>query len=107
MNEINENKRTAYLVHEDTRRDYSAAEKFGNLKIIFSSIGPNFIASAAIDHARMVLAKMTADDYLVMAGDPTLCAICVAIAAESNGSVNVLRWNRNQLVYSNMQLNFD
>lgn len=101
------NRKTAWLVFEDKKRDYSAADRFGDVKIIYSSIGREFYPTAAIEHARRVLSNMREDDYLVMSGDPALCAICVTVAVEKWGRVNILRWDRNALNYSTMQLAFD
>jgi hypothetical protein len=107
MNDINGNTNTVYLVFEDKKRDYSAAEQFGKLKVVYSSIGRNFSPQAVIEHARRVLANMEPEDYLVMSGDPALCAICVTVAAEFNSRVRILRWDRNSLSYSGMTLVFD
>lgn len=101
------NRKTCYLVYEDRKRDYSAVEKFGDTKIVFSSVGRDFVPSAAIDHARRVLSSMREDDYLVMSGDPALCAICVTVATEKFGRVPILRWDRNMLNYTQMTLIFD
>ena len=100
------NKVTCYLVFEDRKRDYSAVEDFGNLKVIFSSMTKDFDADAAIAHAHRTLAKMQEDDYIVLSGDPTLCAICVAVVIEMYGYCRVLRWDRNLLNYTSMTLNF-
>ena len=98
---------TAWLVQADRRRDYSAAEQFGEVKEIFSSINRDFDPKAAIEHARRVLIKMQPEDYIVMAGDPALCAICVTVAAEYHGSCRVLNWNKVKLNYSEKILAFE
>lgn len=96
----------AWIVYEDKKRDYTAAEDFGEIKVVFSAINRNFDPDAAIQHARRVLSKMEEGDYLVMSGDPTLCGICVEVAAEMLGEFEVLRWDRNLLSYFPMRLNF-
>lgn len=101
------NRRTAWLVHADRRRDYSAAEVYGDVREVFSSISRDFDPRAAIAHARRVLAAFQQGDYLVMSGDPALCAICVAIAAEVHGECSILRWDKNKLNYSPMVLVFE
>jgi hypothetical protein len=93
-------------VQADKRRDYSAAEEYGEAKEVFSSISRGFDPSAAIEHARRVLKNLQADDFLVMAGDPALCAICVTVAAEYLGFCNILRWDKQKLNYSTMLLQF-
>jgi len=96
-----------WLVHVDKRRDYSAAYEHGEVREIFSSIGRDFDPDAAIQHARRVLADWRVYDRLVMSGDPTLCAICVAIIMEAHGVCDVLRWDKNKLKYDNLFLNFN
>jgi len=103
----NPNRKIAWLVFEDKKRDYSAAEHFGDIRVVYPSVGRDFIPSAAVAHARRVLGKMEPDDYLVMSGDPSLCAICVTVAVERFGYANVLRWDRNYLKYTPMTLSFD
>jgi len=97
---------TAWIVQVDRRRDYSAAGEYGEMKEIFSSINRAFDPKAAIEHARRVLKGMQQGDYIVMAGDPALCAICVTVAAEYFGSCEILRWDNQKLNYSTMLLQF-
>ena len=97
---------TVWIVQVDRRRDYSAAEEYGELKEVFSSINRAFEPKAAIEHARRVLKNMQPGDYLAMAGDPALCAICVTVAAEYFGSCEILRWDKQKLNYSTMLLQF-
>ena len=97
---------TVWLVSHDRRWDYSAADSYGEVRHVFSSIGRDFDASAAIAHARHVLRDMHPDDFMVMAGDPALCAICVTVAAELLGTCLLLRWDKNKLSYSKLRLNF-
>lgn len=101
------NTSTVWLVNADRRRDYSAAEAYGTVKELFSSINRDFDPKAAIAHARRVITKMQPEDYLVMTGDPALCAISVAVAAEYMGGCKILRWDKNKLNYSEMFLAFD
>ena len=98
--------KNVWIVHTDKRRDYSAAETYGEIKEVFSSVNRDFDPKAAIEHARRVLIKMRPDDYIVMSGDPTLCAICVTVAAEYLDGCTVLRWDKNKLKYGVMDLNF-
>jgi hypothetical protein len=98
---------TVWLVHVDKRRDYSAADEYGEVREVFSSIGRDFDPDAAIKHARRVMVDWMPEDYIVMSGDPTLCAICVAILAEMHLCCNVLRWDKNKLRYDKIFLNFE
>lgn len=98
---------TVWLVQVDKKRDYSAAYEYGDVREVFSSISRDFDPAAAIKHARRVLKGVEVNDYIVMAGDPTLCSICVAVAAEYQGFCRVLRWDKNKLKYDTIDLNFD
>jgi len=97
---------TVWLVSYDRRRDYSAADAYGNVRHVFSSIGRDYDGSAAIAHSRNVLQDYYPDDYIVMSGDPALCSICVTVAAELRGTCLLLRWDKNKLSYSKLRLNF-
>ena len=98
---------TVWLVHVDKRRDYSAADEHGEVREVFSSIGRDFDPDAAIDHARRVMHEYQEVDYIVMSGDPTLCAICVTVVTEISDSCQVLRWDKNKLKYDKIILDFD
>lgn len=101
------NRNTVWIVFEDTRRNYSAGEQFGQLKNVFSNISRNYNPDSAVAHARRALADMHENDYLLMSGDPALCAICVTVAAEKQGKVRILRWDRVTMTYNPMVINFD
>lgn len=101
------NRRTVWIVNADRRRDYSAAEHYGDVKEVFSSIGRDFNPNSAVEHARRVMSSIRRDDYLVMSGDPALCAICVTVANEYQGMCAILRWDKNKLNYSPMILSFE
>ena len=97
---------TVYVVYNDTRKNMKAAEKFGVLKDIFSSVGRIYNGDKLIEHARRVLADWQPGDYLLMVGDPSLCAICTAVALEMDEEITVLRWDRTNFEYIPLQLNF-
>ena len=106
QNDSRGNKATVWIVHQDPRRDYSAAEGYGNVMCVFSSIAREFNPDAMIEHARRVLRKAQEGDFLVLSGDPALCGVCIAVLAEYMGRFKILRWDRVQLNYSVMTLNF-
>ena len=101
------NAKTVWFTFKDTRRDYSAADRFGEHKVIFSNPSPNFLPQNAIDHARRALSKMKEHDYIVPSGDPTLSIIVAQAAAEMYGYVNILRWDNRTFEYTPMLLDFD
>lgn len=101
------NDRNVFVVYNDSRKDMSAAEKYGKLKDVFSSVGRQYNGDKLIEHARRVLRNWEAGDYLLLVGDPTLCCICAAVALEMEGEINVLRWNRDSFEYTPLRLNFE
>jgi hypothetical protein len=98
---------TAWVVQMDQKRDYSAAEEFGTVKEVFSGVHRDFLPEAAVFHARKLLGRAHHDDWLVMAGDPTLCGVCIQVFAAKHGVVKVLRWNKRSLNYEPMIINFE
>ena len=106
-----ETTRNVWVVYADTRKDFSSAEKFGVLKDVFtySIVGKTYNSDKLISYARNVLDNWKEGDYLLMVGDPTLCAICLAVALEVDtfGQINVLRWNRDTYDYVPLYCNFD
>ena len=102
------NSKTVYIVYADNRKDFSAAEKYGELKDVFSSVGKAYNPDALIAQARHVLKNWKSGDWLLMVGDPTLCAICFAVALEYDplGQVNILRWNRDSFKYVPLYCDF-
>jgi hypothetical protein len=97
----------AWIVFEDKKRDYSAAEEFGEIKVIYSSINRDYDPESAIKHARRTLRDYEENDFLLMSGDPALCAICVCVVAEKFGVCKVLSWSRDTLNYTQKVLDFD
>ena len=97
---------TVYVVYNDSRKNMSAADKFGQLKDVYSSVGRVYNGDKLIEHARRVLDNWQPGDYLLLVGDPTLCGICMAVALESEEEINVLRWDRINFDYVPLRLNF-
>ena len=100
------NQSTVFVVYNDARKNMSAAEKFGNLKDVFTSVGRVYNGDKMIEHARRVLKDWQPGDFLLMVGDPTLCAICMSVALEYDEEINVLRWDRVNFDYTPLVLNF-
>lgn len=105
-NQQNLNEPTVWIVFNDTRKDFSKAENFGRLKDVFSSIPRNYDGATVIEHARHVLQRSTPEDYLLMVGDPALCAVCVTVMSEYHGGANLLRWDRERMQYNILDLDF-
>lgn len=101
------NERNVFVVYNDTRKDMSAAEKFGRLRDVYSSLGRHYNGDKLIEHARRVLRNWQPGDYLLLVGDPTLCGICMSVVLEKEGEITVLRWDRVNFEYVPLPLNFD
>lgn len=101
------NERSVFVVYNDRRKDFSAAERYGKLKDVFSSVGRAYNGDKLIEHARRVLRNWQPGDHLLLVGDPTLCGICMAAVLEKEGEINVLRWDRVNFEYVPLRLNFD
>ena len=99
-------KPTVWIVYADKRKDMTKAETYGTMKEVFSSLGKVYNPDVLISHARHVLDNAQEGDYLLMVGDPTLCAICMSVMLERLNSVTVLRWDRDNLQYVPLELDF-
>ncbi len=87
----------AHLDDRNAMKDLSAAKEFGTLREVFGRVDRNYDTASLIEHARRVLQDWRPNDSILMIGDPALCAICVAIAAEFAGDfywVTTLSWDR-------------
>lgn len=100
--------KVCWVTFDNMKYDFSPAKEYGEPKIIFpSTMDRDYSPARAIDHARTLLgSQMCEDDYIIMAGDPTLYAIAVTVAVEQFGYCNVLRWNKRSNTYEPMELNF-
>ncbi len=109
MNEQTNQQRTGptvWIVYNDSRKDFSKAENYGQLRDVFSSIGRNYDGQTALEYARHVLSQSSPEDYLLMVGDPALCAICAIAMAELNEEMSILRWDRERFQYTPLLLDF-
>jgi hypothetical protein len=102
------NTRKVYVVQYDANKDLSDAKNYGALKAVFGNPRKPYNTDAMLAKARRELADYEPGDYLLMIGDPTLCAICMSIVVgEFDGVVNVLSWDRNTFQYIPQRWNFD
>ena len=101
-----QNKRTVFVAHANERKDLKAAEQYGALRDVFNNVGRNYNTPKMIEHARRVMADYQPGDHVLMIGDPALCAVCVAVAAEHDDVVNTLSWDRNEFQYISRRWDF-
>ncbi len=104
-----------YVVQEPLKRDergevvprinYANFRPYGQHEFLFEwgelkDSDPLDDTSPYLDKLRDRLADFQDEDFLVLMGNPALCAMAVAIAAEMNdGIVNLLDWIRNERRY--------
>ena len=99
--------RTVFIPHLPTRQNpvddtwvptisLNPAAELGELKVICdqpSDAAPENIA-AAMNEISKVINEFRSGDYIVMTGDPVLCAWAIHLALNWADRVCVLRWNR-------------
>ena len=88
--------------------DYNvrSAEKFGDLKIMLPDRKQMILASGPLTfELQKHLKDFNDNDYLLLIGDPAIIGLCCAIAAEANnGKFKVLKWDRNDKRYYDLEI---
>jgi hypothetical protein len=97
-----------WIVYNDKRKDMSTAERFGQLKEMFTG-RVNY--PRAVEHARKMLQGYQAGDHILIVGDPALCGIVMTVALEyapvDSQVLSILRWDRDELEYQQMTVDFN
>lgn len=101
------NSRTVFVVQVDNSKDLSDAKKYGSLRAVFGRPRKPYDTAAMVTKARRVLDDWRPGDYLLMIGDPTLCAVCMSLVSEQERFVDVLSWNRDGFQYVAQRWDFD
>ena len=95
---------TVFITHEMRGKDLSNALDFGPLQVILPT-ELQFTENSKskkdiIDLIEEILKGFSDSDYLLLSGDPACIGVCFAVAAlNNNGSVNVLKWDRQMGCY--------
>jgi len=88
--------------------DYNvrSAEKFGELKVMLPDRKQMVLSSGPITFKlQQEMKDFSDDDYLLLIGDPAIIAVCGAIAADiNNGKFKVLKWDRNDKIYYDLEI---
>ena len=95
----NETPRTVFVVQVDNSKDLSDAKKYGQLRAVFGKPRKPYDTASMVTKARRVFEDWQSGDYLLMVGDPTLCAVCMTVASEYDERVSVLSWDRESFQY--------
>ena len=107
MNNELGNTRTVYVVQVDNNKDLSDAKKYGALRAVFANPRKPYDTDGMVAKARHILKDWQEGDFLLMIGDPALCAICTAIVSDMVGKVDLLSWDRNTFQYVPQEWYFD
>jgi len=73
--------------------DLKPAEQYGELVFLLSPTANPWNAARMIAELRTKLATFTAEDYLLLIGNPVLMGLTVALAAERTGRLQLLQWS--------------
>ena len=88
--------------------DYNvrSAEKFGDLEVMLPDRKQMIMSSGPLTfELKKKLSTFNDNDYLLLIGDPAIIALCGAIAAQANnGRFKVLKWDRNEKQYYDLEI---
>ena len=83
---------------------YSTSGKFNFLLPEFSQM--IFSPGPLIYKLRQGLKNYTADDYLLLTGDPAIIGVACSIVSDiTNGKYNVLKWDKQERKYYPIEIN--
>jgi hypothetical protein len=101
------NRPTVWIIYHDKMKNVESAEKYGNLKEMFTGYVDY---STAIELAlKMFKGHYKPGDYLLEMGQPRLVAIVTTVAEKyfsADGTINMLCWNKREQEYFPQTLHF-
>lgn len=97
-----------YVVQENNHVDYSDAERFGELVFITNSelkpISGSIINERIVSDLGFHLKNYSANDFLVLTGNPATIGLAFHYAARASESVNVLMWDKIHGRYKHLKI---
>lgn len=86
---------TVYVTQQNPAFNYAPATRFGKVEFLWP---PGFQlqadAASAVASLDTALTDATADDYLLLTGDPSVMGLAaVLMARRTNGRLNFLKWD--------------
>ena len=98
----------AFVVSENQKYSYADLQSFCQemVPVFRPNSQVTLHPQGALGHARNVLRNITAEDYLVLVGDPVIIGICFAVVAELLGRVRVLKWDKFSMRYVPIEIDF-
>lgn len=103
----NPNEATVFVVQIDNTKDLSDAKRYGRLQAVFGVVRKPYDTALLLRRGRKVLESWKPGDYLLMIGDPALCAVCGALISEVHAELNILSWDRNTFQYLPVSWNLE
>jgi len=94
------NRKTVYVVMSPDGKDMTDARRYGDLRVMFLNTRRPYDTAKTLGIAREVLSRWQPGDYLLMIGDPMLCAVSMTVLAETQPYIDVLSWDRVRLQYA-------
>lgn len=102
--------KNVYVVFNDGKRDFFRAEKFGQVLTVMDSGYDSEYRNTDImvEYIKERMEDYRDEDFILMVGEPTLCALVVNVAVELSESkrVNILRWDKVMMQYSPVSVDF-
>jgi|TARA_R110000823_G_scaffold43041_1_gene112401 hypothetical protein len=92
---------TVYITQEMRGRDITDATSFGDVEILVpAGEQASYSTQPIMRQINRKLSKFSDDDYLILAGDPVVIALCACLAARTNrGKFKMLKWDRQEGKY--------
>lgn len=105
---------TVFVLQKDDKKDFSAAEKFGDLQFLWGvrrGIYPDNAdtrVDTMVSTARKALEKFDVEkDYLLLVGDPIGISIVSALLGEMSDTIPVLKWDGQAQQYYPVTINLE
>lgn len=89
-----------------SRFNLEPAKQYGEFVFLLGATADPFSSEPVLEVLRERLEPITAEDYLLLVGNPCLIGWATAIAADrTDGQVNLLQWHANERRYIAVQAN--
>jgi len=99
-----------YVVFNDGKRDFYKAKSFGKTVNVFDSGYDNQYRNTdvMVEHIKEKLEYYMDEDYILIVGEPLLCALVINVAIELSESkrVRMLRWDKFLMNYHPVEVDF-
>ena len=99
-----------FVVFSDGHRDFYKADVFGKVATVMERGYDSMYRDMDImvDYIKEKMDTYMDGDYLLMVGEPTLCALVTNIALEFSETkiLNILRWDKIKLDYIPLRVDF-